>query len=283
MDRRHGRTSGWIYTFSTKNVLDLRSYCISRILFSIKNYFPGILSQSKHSSTRRSGDQSRSVANNTNRGTISLPAVKALIQNADGNVEKSSIISELTDEHKGKHVVQKKPVKMKEGEGMYIDDVTGVKLERTKGNAYKVLSGPLIGEVVMWELDDQYYYTEDEEYTQTKVELGEKTERMVEESKAEEVVFIDPTEFPLREDLEEYRNIGSIENLIVILKEKMVDESLKSFQKLRAGDTLERVMSLSKSAAIEWPAVKMSGKTIDNGNHRLLVAIIRGEKLKVVK
>lgn len=72
-----------------------------------------------------------------------------------------------------------------------------------------------------------------------------------------------------------------MESLKEILTEKANNQELKRFERERAQDTLERVTNLGKSSADSWPPLEVSGQDVIQGNHRILVAIIRKEKIKV--
>ncbi|MEH2237352.1 eCIS core domain-containing protein [Nostoc sp.] len=182
--------------------------------------------------------------------------------------------------------VQRKPEK-KEGKegGTHVDDLTGVELEELDLGEFMVLTGSLKGTKVRYESEEKYYYTENADFEQTEVQLGEGKGGAKEEKKEEEVELVDPNKFVLnlRDDLQEYSRVESIEMLIQKLNEKAKNEELKVYEKDRAADTLKRVLDLSNSPADSWPAIKVSGQTVDQGNHRILVAIIRKEKIKVKK
>ncbi|MBD2681001.1 DUF4157 domain-containing protein [Nostoc paludosum FACHB-159] len=177
--------------------------------------------------------------------------------------------------------IQRKPVKAEgKNDATHIDDVTGVELRQVSGGAFMVLNGRLKGTEVRYDFDEGYYYTEDEDYNPTPVQLGEGGGAK-EEKKEEKVELVDPNIFGLRADLEEYRTVSSMESLKEILTEKANNQELRRFERERALDTLERVTNLGKSSADSWPALEVSGQQVIQGNHRILVAIIRKEQIKV--
>ncbi|WP_218963856.1 eCIS core domain-containing protein [Nostoc linckia] len=211
-----------------------------------------------------------------------------VLQQSGGMVQRSHYSSILHNsppmqQTNSRHIgeIQRKPVKVEgKNDATHIDDVTGVELRQVGGGAFMVLNGRLKGAEVRYDFDEGHYYTEDEDYNPTPVELGEGRGGK-EDNKEEKVELVDPNIFALRADLQEYRTVSSMESLKEILTEKANNPELKRFERERAEDTLERVTNLSKSSADSWPALEVSGQDVIQGNHRILVAIIRKEKIKV--
>jgi len=211
-----------------------------------------------------------------------------VLQQSGGMVQRSQYSSILHNsppmqQTNSQHIeeIQRKPVKVEgKNDATHIDDVTGVELRQVGGGAFMVLTGRLKGAEVRYDFDEGHYYTEDEDYNPTPVELGEGRGGK-EDKKEEKVELVDPNIFALRADLQEYRTVSSMESLKEILTEKANNPELRRFERERAEDTLERVTNLSKSSADSWPALEVSGQDVIQGNHRILVAIIRKEKIKV--
>ncbi|MBC1236516.1 DUF4157 domain-containing protein [Nostoc sp. 2RC] len=211
-----------------------------------------------------------------------------VLQQSGGMVQRSHYSSILHNsppmqQTNSQHIgeIHRKPVKVEgKNDATHIDDVTGVELRQVGGGAFMVLNGRLKGAEVRYDFDEGHYYTEDEDYNPTPVELGEGRGGK-EDKKEEKVELVDPNIFALRADLQEYRTVSSMESLKEILTEKANNPELRRFERERAEDTLERITNLSKSSADSWPALEVSGQDVIQGNHRILVAIIRKEKIKV--